>query len=117
SYINEETIKESKYNLTLNKAVDIQMKASPQTDKNHAYVSKTYIKNNKVTASTLNVRSGAGTNYTAIGQLSNGATVKIVDEYNGWYVIEYKQSKKQWVKAGHKEVRYYLDPRNFLNNE
>lgn len=37
--------------------------------------------------SSLNVRTGAGTNYTSIGKLKRNATVKIVNESNGWYQI------------------------------
>ena len=41
---------------------------------------KTYI----VTASSLRVRSGAGTNFSQIGSLKNGATVKVESIANGW---------------------------------
>jgi hypothetical protein len=43
-----------------------------------------------VTASALNVRSGASTNDSIIGKLANGASVTIKDETeNGWYQIDY----------------------------
>ncbi|MGI5883871.1 MAG: SH3 domain-containing protein, partial [Candidatus Spyradocola sp.] len=41
---------------------------------------KTYM----VTASSLRVRSGAGTNFSQIGSLKNGATVKVESIANGW---------------------------------
>src|SRR5690625_1291992 len=57
------------YNITLDKALDIQMKVSPQTDsKEYAWVSKSYIKNNKVTASALNVRPNPNDNEDKIGR-------------------------------------------------
>ena len=37
----------------------------------------------------LNVRSGAGTNYSVIGSLSNGAKVEIVEISGTWYKIKY----------------------------
>ena len=49
-------------------------------------------KTGKVTASTLNVRSGAGTSYKVIGSLKNGATVTIVETKNGWHKIKYGNS-------------------------
>ncbi len=107
---------ETNYNLSLTEAVNIQMKANPQTDKNYAYVSKAYINsNNKVTAGSLNVRVGPGTGYATIGQLSNGTSVNILGEYNGWYQIAYNHTV--WVSASPKDVRYYLDPNNFLNDQ
>ena len=45
---------------------------------------KTYI----VTASSLRVRSGAGTNFSQIGSLKNGATVKVESIANGWAKLE-----------------------------
>ncbi|GAA0705147.1 hypothetical protein GCM10008904_12870 [Paraclostridium ghonii] len=49
----------------------------------------TATKTGTVTASTLNVRSGYGTGYGAIGSLSKGAKVEIVESKNGWYKIKY----------------------------
>ena len=111
-------IKYTTYNLTLQEALNIQMRANPQTDKRpkYAWVSKDYIKNNTVTASALNVRTGPGTGYKSLGQLKNGSTVKILAEYNGWYAIEYDH-KEQWVHAHPNDVLYYLNPENFLNDD
>src|SRR5690625_2087166 len=94
------------------------MDATPQTDNKYAWVSKEYIdKNNKVTASTLNVRPRPGTgtdkSFNPIGSLSKGDTVKILEEYNGWYAIEYN-SKDQWRHARPSDVLYYLNPLNFI---
>ena len=49
-------------------------------------------KTGKVTASALNVRSGAGTSYKVIGSLKNGSTVTIVETKNGWHKIKYGSS-------------------------
>lgn len=35
----------------------------------------------------LNLRTGPGTDYTVIGQLLNGAEVKVLEESNGWYKV------------------------------
>lgn len=113
-YVDLYGITKTTYNLTLSEALKMQMNASPQTDSRYAYVSKTYIKNNKVTASSLNVRSGPGTGYKVVGNLSNGAKVTIVGEQNGWYQIKY--SHGQWVNASSDDVLYYLDPTNFVDH-
>ncbi|WP_196345687.1 SH3 domain-containing protein, partial [Paraclostridium sordellii] len=42
-----------------------------------------------VNATTLNVRSGYGANYSKIGTLTNGSKVEIVESQNGWYKIKY----------------------------
>lgn len=112
--------KYSYYNLTLNQALQMQLNASPQTDKKVAYVSKSYVSNGKVTASTLNVRSEPSTrlgNKSIIGQLSYDASVKVLGEdYSGWYTIEY-HSSHQWRQARPNDVLYYLNPKNFVNDE
>src|SRR5699024_4674026 len=106
------------YNITLKQALDIQMKVAPQTDTKYAWVSKEYIdRNNKVTASLLNVRPAPNTHKSnkPLGTLSKGKTVKILDEYNGWYAIDYNHNT-QWVHASPKDVLYYLNPENFIND-
>ncbi|WP_286171998.1 N-acetylglucosaminidase [Gracilibacillus phocaeensis] len=102
------------YNLTLDEALNMQMNASPQTDQAYAYVSKTYIENNRVTASALNVRGGPSAANKMVGQLQNGARVNILGETNGWYQIEFNH--RTWVNAVEEDVRYYLDPNNFIND-
>ena len=46
-------------------------------------------KTGTITATSLNVRSGAATSYSILGTLSNGKTVTIYGESNGWYKISY----------------------------
>ena len=43
--------------------------------------------NYSVTASSLNVRKGPGTNYAAVGGLSYGAIVTVESSSNGWAKI------------------------------
>ncbi|MBQ9243366.1 MAG: SH3 domain-containing protein [Proteobacteria bacterium] len=46
----------------------------------------------RITASALNVRAGAGTNYKVLGSLSNGKVVSYSGESNGWLKISYNGS-------------------------
>ena len=45
-----------------------------------------------VTATTLNVRSGAGTSYLVLGSLSKGTKVEVISTTNGWSKINYNGS-------------------------
>src|SRR5699024_396915 len=110
-----DSVKETSYGLTLKQALNMQMKANPQSDKNYAYVSKEYIKNGRVTASALNVRVGPSAEYNAIGQLLEGAKVTVQSEVNGWYAISYSYSG--WVSATPEDTEYYLNPNNFKNDD
>jgi len=106
----------TEYDISLDEAVDIQMNSYPQTDKNYAYVSADFINNDgEVTASALNVRSGAGTLNSVVGTLTEGNQVDIISEVDGWYQIEY--SGAGWVNAARDDVRYYLDPNNFRHSD
>ncbi|MDR4235317.1 SH3 domain-containing protein, partial [Priestia megaterium] len=42
-----------------------------------------------VTASMLNVRSGAGTNYASIGSVTKGQKLSVVSKSGSWYKINY----------------------------
>ena len=48
----------------------------------------------KVTASLLNVRSGAGTNYMIVKQISKDTVCKVIQEKNNWCKLE---SPSGWV--------------------
>ena len=41
-----------------------------------------------VTASSLNLRKGPGTDYESIGKISNGTTVTVVSTVNDWYQVK-----------------------------
>ncbi|MGX6446097.1 N-acetylglucosaminidase [Neobacillus sp. K501] len=102
------------YNLTLEEMLNLQMKQSPQTDKYRnepAYVHSAYVDvvNNKITTNGLNVRSGPGTNYSIVAQLSNGFTgFRILATEGEWYKISLT-----WRNAKSEDVAYYLNPNNF----
>lgn len=117
NHINEKiSINNTVYDINLKSALDIQMKAKPQTDKKVAWVSKDYIKKNKVTASSLHVRTGPGGGDKSLGTISKGTIVNVLDEHNNWYMIAYNHNT-QWVHAGPKDVLYYLNPNNFIKDE
>lgn len=58
----------------------------------------------EITASSLNVREGAGTNYKAIGSVFKGEKVRVVWTEPGWYYIEYSTSKGK--KRGYISAKY-----------
>ncbi|MED2971032.1 SH3 domain-containing protein [Fictibacillus sp. B-59209] len=109
------------YGKTLDEMVAIQMKVNPQTDKKY----NTFIREDALdlTSSTSGivdgtgwrVRGGAGDQYWAVGNVSNGDilqivnTVKGADGYN-WYQVIYNN---KWVNASPDDVKYYLDVNNF----
>ena len=65
-------------------SMKITVTAKGATDDDDDTDGKTYM----VTASSLRVRSGAGTNFSQIGSLKNGATVKVESIANGWAKLE-----------------------------
>lgn len=55
----------------------------------------------------LTVRAGAGTNYSAIGSLDSDESVDILEKVEGWYYIEYNTSngkKKGYVSEKYIEI-------------
>ena len=102
-----------------------------------------------VNGSSVNVRSGPGTNYSVLGSLGSGAAVEIMDSSNpSWHQIKFKggvgyihkdfvsfnkgldyfvdiqmrvlnQTDKDgyWRDATRDEVKYYMDPNNFISND
>ncbi|WP_077318447.1 SH3 domain-containing protein [Virgibacillus proomii] len=117
SFIAADSIYYSRYNLTLEEAVKMQMALStpPQTDKPYAYVSAKYINNkNEVTADVLNVRTGPATSKKVVGKLTRGTKVKVLSKIGDWYQIEFQGAG--WVDASKNDVLYYLNPNNFIND-
>ncbi|OLO27007.1 hypothetical protein BTA37_26400 [Priestia megaterium] len=53
-----------------------------------------------VTASTLNVRSGAGTNYASIGSVTKGQKLSVVSKSGSWYKINYN-GRTGYVSSGY----------------
>lgn len=60
---------------------------------NEVYDDKTAV-HGQVTASKLNVRSGAGTDNNVIGSLENGSQIKIYEKKDGWFRIA---KDNEWV--------------------
>lgn len=58
------------------------------------------IKTAKVTATSLNVRIGAGTQYKTVGSLKNGAVVSVIKDEGNWSNITYG-SIKGWVSSAY----------------
>ena len=56
-------------------------------------------KKGTVTASTLNVRSGAGTNHSVIGKVYKGNSVEILSSSNGWHKIKMSNGNTGWASA------------------
>ena len=48
---------------------------------------------NGTTTSNINVRTGASTKYKSIGKIKKGKTVKILSSKNGWYQVQYSNTK------------------------
>ncbi|MBL5846670.1 SH3 domain-containing protein [Bacillus sporothermodurans] len=117
----------SEYNLTLDEMVKIQMAANPQTDnKYRTYIREDALKLNSSSKPTVgvvqgsgwNVRGGAGTNFWSVGQVSKGTSLTILSSKKGsdgytWYEVKYN---KTWVNASPDDIKYYLDPSNFVND-
>ncbi|MBC8632352.1 SH3 domain-containing protein [[Eubacterium] tenue] len=75
-----------KENITLNG--DVNKPIEPETPENPDQNNQV-INTGIVTATSLNVRSGSGANYSKIGSLKNGEKVEIVESQNGWHKIKY----------------------------
>ena len=52
-----------------------------------------------VNTSSLNVRKGAGTNYSVIGSVKSGQKVGILSSKNGWYNVLLPNGSKGWVSG------------------
>ncbi|MBT2617624.1 MULTISPECIES: SH3 domain-containing protein [unclassified Bacillus (in: firmicutes)] len=115
---------DKEYNLTMEKMVEIQMAVNGQTDKKY----KTYIREDGVTLinstkGTVNgtgwrIRGGAGSNYWAVGPVSNNQSLTIKSKVKGsdgyyWYEVDYN---KTWVNASPEDIEYNLNPNNFVND-
>ena len=107
----------TKYNLTLNEALSMQMKVSPLTDSNYAWIDGRHIDvNNQVKPERLYVRSAPSHDVNnVIGELTKGQKVVVLDKIEHYYAIEFKHNK--WVHAHSKEVLQYLNPEIFINDE
>jgi SH3-like domain-containing protein len=53
----------------------------------------------KVKGGNVNLRAGAGTNYTILGQVNKPDTVEVVDKIDDWYMVKPPQSAVAWVNV------------------
>ncbi|WP_179234182.1 SH3 domain-containing protein [Heyndrickxia coagulans] len=113
-----------KYDLSLDELANIQMRVSPQTDTNNRYIRSDAIKLTSHTTGVVqngswNIRDGAGTKNHEVGEtLKEGTKVTILSTVKGddgytWYQISYN---KAWKNATKNEVKYYLNPDNFISD-
>ena len=58
-----------------------------------------------VTTDVLNVRSGAGTNYSIIGKVYKGNSLEVLGSSNGWYNIKLSNGKTGWVSGDYVSIR------------
>ncbi|MDM5308564.1 SH3 domain-containing protein [Peribacillus frigoritolerans] len=115
---------DKEYNLSMEKMVEIQMAVNGQTDKKY----KTYIREDGLTlinstkgtvkGTGWRVRGGAGSNYWAVGPVSNNQSLTIKSKVRGsdgyyWYEVDYNRT---WVNASPEDIEYNLNPNNFVND-
>gem|GEM_PF-1576609 len=100
------------------------------------YVLSDYVKRDggsylvSTSGSNLTMRSGAGASYSSVASIPNGTVVIVSDcvksnDGKFWYKAKYYNSYgtyyyktvegSSWFQPHGQVVRYYLDPRNFLN--
>ena len=61
-------------------------------------------KTGTVTATVLNVRSGAGTSYSVVTKINKGNKVDIIESKNGWYKIKTSSGKIGWVSGDYLKI-------------
>ena len=57
-----------------------------------------------VTTSVLNVRTGAGTNYSIMSKVYKGDTLEVIGSSNGWYNIRLSNGKTGWVSGDYLSI-------------
>ncbi len=62
-------------------------------------VHKDFISGGLVTSPNLNVRAGAGINYSIVGQLKKGDSIQVVDEFGDWLRIKPPPTSAVWVHS------------------
>ncbi|MYL47362.1 mannosyl-glycoprotein endo-beta-N-acetylglucosamidase, partial [Virgibacillus halodenitrificans] len=113
----------TKYNLTLNKFNEIQMKVTPQTDKSYKLWIREdafkYISEGKgIVDGTWNLRRGPGTSYIVGGKVTDNSKLPLLDSKRAgdgytWYHVS---NTKGWVIPDQEDLTYYLNPNNFLDS-
>ena len=95
--------------LVKNQKVEVLETSGDWYRTNYGWVNKNYVQlvsaassNNTgtVTASSLNVRSGPGTNFKCLASLQRGQTVTILENQGGWYRISSGWVSANYIKVG-----------------
>ena len=63
-----------------------------------------------VTANRVNIRGGAGSNFTALGQLKKGDRIKVLEKSDGWYRIQPVEGTYGWVSKQFLAFKSYEIP-------
>lgn len=58
-----------------------------------------YVKDEKIDGENVNVRAGAGINFSIVGQLSRGAELKVRDTFGQWVRIEPPDGSSLWIHS------------------
>ena len=109
-----EVITYSKFNISLEEALNIQMNQLQQTDKYRnlpAYVSANYVEiKNGVARTTvnLNVRAASNTGSHIYDTIPKGTKINITKKGNTWHEISFNT----WRNPTRVDVKYHLNPNN-----
>lgn len=72
-----------------------------------------------VNANSVNLRAGAGTRYSILGQVSKPDRLNIIAEEDDWYKIEPPYGSGGWVNSSHIDVSQedveYTDPKKIVS--
>ena len=84
----------------------IKVSTSSNTSNNTSSSNQSNVSNKigTVNTSSLNVRKGAGTNYSTVGSLKSGQKVGILSTSNGWYNVVLPSGSKGWVSSKYIKV-------------
>src|SRR5699024_2129424 len=117
-HVGYDAIKKTKYNLSLNQVLDIQLSKNPVTSGYASmYVHKDGLKKNNgkwvVNGTNWNVRSKPNSSSKILGKIDKRYTESTitVDEKNS--TKNYYKFKTAWILANKNDLKKHIDPRNF----
>ena len=96
-------------------AKHISLSSSSSSSSSNSSSSSVSNKIGTVNTSSLNVRKGAGTNYSVVATVKSGQKVGILSSKNGWYNVLLSNGKKGWVSSKYVKVSNG-DPNSVLAN-
>ena len=78
------------------------------------FISKNFVDKEKgmITGKRVNIRAGAGLNYSILGQLNEDDLVEVVDEVNGWCMIRPPKKVRGWVHSDY--IEYHAGPERYI---